>query len=277
VAVLAAGLVVGNYGMQRAMSPGTRLAVASFWEYASFVVNSLIFILVGIEAGLVRWWDKAPLALGAVGAVLVARSAIYPLSWVVNRFGGRIPVNWQHVLFWGGLRGALALALVLGLPETMPERQILVSATFGVVLFSLLVQGLTIGPLLKRLSLAETPSAQTEYHRLASEAMACEAALRELERLLVSETHPTWAIKSLTERYQARKAELSSAIEALELPGGAWEAERARHAERLALLAEKSVLQDAERRGWLDEDEWQRLVERIDEELAALATQREAD
>jgi CPA1 family monovalent cation:H+ antiporter len=275
VAVLAAGLVVGNYGMQRAMSPGTRLAVSSFWEYAAFVVNSLIFLLVGIEAGLVRWWDRWLLALGAVGAVLLGRAAVYPLSWLLNRLGASIPITWQHVVFWGGLRGALSLALALGLPPGLARREALVACTFGVVLFSLLAQGLTIGPLLKRLGLATTETPQTEYHRLASEAMACEAALRELEEHWVAGRHPTWAIKTLAERYQARLAELTQAIEALEMTGGSREEERGRHVRRLAVLAEKSVLQDAERRGWLDEEEWKRLTARIDEELAGLAAERE--
>src|SRR5439155_1597027 len=120
----------------------------------------------------------------------------------------------------------------------LPGRNALVAGTFGVVLFSLLAQGLTVGPLLRRLGLTTSQTPESEYHRLASEAMACDAALRELERLWVAETHPTWAIKTLTERYRDRRDELTRAIEALEMGGVAREEEQARQAERLALLAE---------------------------------------
>jgi CPA1 family monovalent cation:H+ antiporter len=121
IAVVAAGLVVGNYGMPTSMSAGTRLAVASFWEYATFVVNSIVFLLIGIEVAYVNWWHKAGLVAGAVIAVLVGRAAIYPLSLLVNRLKGNIPIAWQHILFWGGLRGALSMALVLGLAPQFPH------------------------------------------------------------------------------------------------------------------------------------------------------------
>ncbi len=115
MAVVVAGIVLGNVGMQTAMTPGTRLAVTAFWEYAGFVVNSIVFLLVGIEVGFVDWRHKIGLALGAVAIVLIGRAAIYPISLLVNRVKGDIPFAWQHVLFWGGLRGALSMALVLGL------------------------------------------------------------------------------------------------------------------------------------------------------------------
>lgn len=270
IAVVAAGLVVGNYGMQTGMSASTRLAVVAFWEYAAFVVNSLVFLLVGIEASLLNWWQNIGLALGAVGAVLVGRASIYPLSFLVNRLRGNVPLRWQYVLFWGGLRGALSMALVLGLGQEFPHRDKLVAATFGVVLFSLLVQGLTIGPLLRRLGLTEPRTKESEYHRLASEALAVEAALRELERLWTTEAYPNWAIKTLTEQYQARRAALEEAVQGLGLSPETLEEARAIEGRRLALLAEKSALYEAARRGWLDEEEWRRLVTRIDDELMAL-------
>jgi CPA1 family monovalent cation:H+ antiporter len=135
--------------MPEAMNAATREAVHDFWEYAAFVVNSIVFLLIGIEVALVRWLDRIWLAVGAVVIVLIGRAAIYPLSLAANGVGGRIPVGWQHILFWGGLRGALSMALVLGLDARFPDRGTLVAATFAVVAFSLLVQGFTVGPLLK--------------------------------------------------------------------------------------------------------------------------------
>jgi CPA1 family monovalent cation:H+ antiporter len=181
-----------------------------------------------------------------------------------------VPRRWQHVLFWGGLRGALSMALVLSLSRDYPHRNALVAATFGVVLFSLLAQGLTIGPLLKRLGLSQVQTRESAYHRLASEMLAVEAALRELERLMTAEAYPNWMIKALTEQYQKRRAELAAAIQELGLSRESLEEARAIEGQRLTLIAEKSALFEAERRGWLEEDEWRSLVARIDGELLAL-------
>jgi CPA1 family monovalent cation:H+ antiporter len=274
IAVVAAGLVVGNYGMPTSMSASTRLAVASFWEYAAFVVNSIVFLLIGIEVAYVNWWHRVGAVVGAVVAVLVGRAAIYPLSWLVNRLKGEMPLAWQHILFWGSLRGALSMALVLGLEQRFPYRDTLEAATFGVVLFSLLVQGLTIGPLLKRLGLTETRVKRTEYQRLAGEVIAREAALRELERLRASEAYPNWAIKLLTEQYRAELAALLEARRALDLGDETLAEEQALEIRRLALLAEKSALSEAERRGWLEAEDWRRLAARIDAELTSLIAER---
>src|SRR5205823_12060452 len=98
-----------------AMSPGTRLAVSSFWEYAAFLANSFVFLLIGVEAAYVSWQTRIVAVLAGIIAVLGGRAAIYPLSALVNRLRGNVPRPWQHVLYWGGLRGVLSMALVLSL------------------------------------------------------------------------------------------------------------------------------------------------------------------
>src|SRR5204863_7454416 len=126
----------------------------------------------------------APMAAAAAGVVLLSRLGVYPLSELVSRMGGDVPRPWQHVIVWGGLRGALSMALALGLPLSFPYRDTLVAATFGAVLFSLLVQGLTIAPLLRALKLTGgTVGITPELSRLAGEIVASEAALAEIERL----------------------------------------------------------------------------------------------
>ena len=277
MAVVVAGLVVGNVGMPRSMSAGTRLAVSALWEYAAFVVNSLVFLLIGIEAASVHWGDKWAVALGAVGIVLLGRAAIYPLSWVVNKAGGRVPASWQHVLFWGGLRGALSMALVLGLPPDFPQRETLVAATFGVVLFSLLVQGLTIGPLLRRLGLTGGRSASpvsvpdaAALGRVAGERLAAQAALSELARMSAGGEHAAWAVQELMGHYRARLAALERAAQSPDPDAGAHRERQAVRVRRAALSAEKGALQQAERQGELPESDWRRIAARIDAELLAL-------
>ena len=156
LAVITGGLLVGNYG-KTGMSAATRAAVGGFWEYAAFVVNSVVFLLVGIEEARAGLLHSLPFALTAALTVLVGRLAVYPISFLAGKLHGErdtIPGSFQHVLVWGGLRGALSMALALGLAPDFPFRAQIVTATFGTVLFSLLVQGLTIGPLLRRLKLA---------------------------------------------------------------------------------------------------------------------------
>ncbi len=159
LAALVAGLVVGNSGQRLPLPEGGRAALESFWDFAAFVANSLIFLLIGRSlaqqplAGLL--WP----AVLAIALVMAGRAvAVYPLCAAFAR--GRLAVEraHQHVLFWGGLRGALALALALGLPGDLAGRDTLIAVTYAVVAFSIFAQGLTMGPLLRRLG--QVPSAR---------------------------------------------------------------------------------------------------------------------
>lgn len=153
IAVIVAGITIGNYG-RRKMSPNTQVAVDSFWEYAAFVVNSLVFLLIGLEIPLSLLAQYAGFISWTVLAMVVSRAAvIYGLFPLINRLSSPVAGEWRHILFWGGLRGSLSIALVLSLPLTTTNRVQLVAMTFGAVTFSLLAQGLTISPLLKLLKL----------------------------------------------------------------------------------------------------------------------------
>ena len=161
IATASAGLMVGNFGAKRGMSAGTRTAMQSFWEYISFVMNSLVFLLIGLEIHvreLLQNWASVVLAIGAV--FLGRAFSIYLLVPLSNRFAEKIPLRWQHVAVWGGLRGALALALALSLTTAFPYREQILNLTFGVVIFSILVQGLTIKPLVRILKLANGDDAK---------------------------------------------------------------------------------------------------------------------
>ena len=163
IAVVVAGLIMGNYGSRLAMSKRTRETIHTFWESIDFIVNSIVFLLIGIElqqpdvGGAVKLLDPAVLlAIGAVFlATLVARGLmVYPLAWI---YGRHWPSGWKHVVFWAGLKGSIPLALVLGLPlePLKPLREFLVPVAFGVVLVSLLLQGLTIPALIKAVDVGE--------------------------------------------------------------------------------------------------------------------------
>lgn len=159
IAVLGAGVVIGNYARRVGMSPNTQVAVDSFWEYAAFVVNSLVFLLIGLEIPLSLLAQHIVHIVWAVLAMTAARVlVIYGLIATSNRFTEPISFRWQHILFWGGLRGSLSIAMVLSLPLSVPDRTQLVAMTFGVVIFSLLAQGLTVSPLLRGLKINRSNS-----------------------------------------------------------------------------------------------------------------------
>ena len=155
IATATAGLVVGNLGT-RGCSAQTKTALESFWAYIAFLMNSLVFLLIGLEVHVDALLDAWGPVLLTIAAVLVGRAlSVYLLVPASNLFQDKIPLRWQHVMVWGGLRGALALALALSLDSAFPDRARVLDLTFGVVIFSILVQGLTMKPLLRILDLAD--------------------------------------------------------------------------------------------------------------------------
>jgi CPA1 family monovalent cation:H+ antiporter len=151
----------GNYGRRVAMSAGTRAAVQSFWDFAAFALNSVVFLLLGFEvptAALAASWREI---LIAYVAVLLARVVIVFAGRAADRFRrseDRIPNSWRIVLAWGGLRGALSMVLALALSADSSQRETIIRLTAGVVVLSLVVQGATMSSLLRRLKLRREPA-----------------------------------------------------------------------------------------------------------------------
>jgi CPA1 family monovalent cation:H+ antiporter len=150
LATITAGLYLGNFRALGTISVRGKEAVAAFWEYAAFTSNSLIFLLMGMRVGhqdLLAFWKPSMMAIALV--TLGRAAAIYPCCALFAASSQPVSARHQHFLFWGGLRGALALALALGLPSDLPYAQAIVTTSFAVVAFSIFVQGLTIAPLLR--------------------------------------------------------------------------------------------------------------------------------
>jgi CPA1 family monovalent cation:H+ antiporter len=158
LATVAAGLLMGNLGALRDTEQGPlslegREFVLAFWEFAAFLANSIIFPLIGVSIARLGLNSFGTVSLmAAIGIVLAGRAlTVYPLSLLFWKSKRAIPLGQQHVLWWGGLRGALALALALALPPTLALRNEIVLTTFAVVAFSIIVQGVTMPLLLRRL------------------------------------------------------------------------------------------------------------------------------
>jgi monovalent cation:H+ antiporter, CPA1 family len=158
LATVVAGIVLGSYGRRIGMSQRTEEAIDIVWEFIAFLLTALAFLLVGLAISVPRLLEAAwPIAFAVVGALVARAIVIYGLlnglsrvSWP-GRLPRHVPVPWLHVMFWAGLRGAVAVAMALSLPAAFPERQLLQEITFGVVLFTLLFQGTTIGTVARRI------------------------------------------------------------------------------------------------------------------------------
>lgn len=157
LASLTAGLLVGNVGQLGSISDEGRPHVLSAWEFFAFLANSFVFLLIGIEEAAVPLDRLGYLTAAlAVLLVLVGRAvAVYPLANLFRPTSLKVSVPYQHVLFWGGLRGALALALALAVPTSVAEREHIIITAFVVVAFSIFAQGLTMPWLVRHLGLIE--------------------------------------------------------------------------------------------------------------------------
>jgi len=159
IATVIAGLMIGNYGRRLSMSEKTTKTVETFFESIDFVINSMLFILIGLELREVPTDIMWRTVFIAIAAMMIGRAAVsYSFYWLLNQVGTKRPKRWKHILFWGGLRGSIPIALMLQLPnEGVLEtwRPILLVAGFGCVFFSLVVQGITIGPLMRKLGIGD--------------------------------------------------------------------------------------------------------------------------
>jgi len=165
IAVMSAGLVVGWY-LNHRLSLEVRTYLQEFWEYGAFIANSLIFLLVGLTTSsfILRLGTEEPrfwIAIGwAIFAVLIARAvAVFGLVPFSNWIQKSEPIGWRYqlVTYWGGLRGAVALALALSLDRSFPNRDLIIAMTLGVALFTILIAGTTTGKLISWLKINEPP------------------------------------------------------------------------------------------------------------------------
>ncbi len=160
IAVVLAGLIMGNYGRMFSMTKRTRETVENFWEVIDFLINALLFLLIGFEMKVYIPDIEQYLAPGAlvVAIALLARAmTVYPVWWMVSKTRQSFPFPWTHVLWWGGLKGSIPIALVLGMPSEIPFRaEFLVLAGF-LVGFSLVIQSLTMKPLVRTV-VAKSPA-----------------------------------------------------------------------------------------------------------------------
>lgn len=265
LAVVAAGLINGNLGPQ-GMSPTTRIVIFNFWEYVAFLANSLVFLLIGLEVdvpALLAAWHPI---VWAIGAVILARViVVYGLNLLSRRFAEPVSLRWQHVMSWGGLRGALSLALALSLPASFgAERALLRTMAFGVVLFTLLVQATTLRPLIRRLGIALRDPDQIEYEKRHARLIALRSAENHLEQRYREGLLSTHTWETLRPKLQEQLALLAEAVRESLRSAPALEAEEMDTARREILRAQRSAFMGLLQDGVISNEVYENLSAEVD-------------
>lgn len=263
LAVVAAGMACGNVGARFGMTPTNRIAVESFWEYAVFVANGYVFLLLGKEIDLFRMLGHAvPIVIAWVSLTASRGIVIVLVERALSRSAERIPPRWAAVLTWGGLRGSLSMVLALSLATDYEHRDLLLDLTFGVVLLSILAQGPTMTAVLRWAGALAGGSEHATYVKLRTSLRGVRDALRRLDELKsLGEIHER-TYDTLRGRFGGREAQLEEALSQLDasaVDAQAAELRRVRHelvdVERKAVqsAAERGALDDAATRELLDE------------------------
>ena len=281
LAAVAAGLYVGEQSTG-IISAESRLRASAFWEVLAFLLNSVLFLLIGLELPTVlggltsipapELIADAALVSGVVVAVRLAWSfALAPVSKAVRR-PLALP-SWRErvVVGWSGMRGAVSLAAVLAIPltvggEAFPHRDLIVFVTSAVVVATLVPPGLTLGPLIERLGLAAGERERAARHHAEARASLARAALARLDELAEEEAAPVDSLDRLRSRYDDRLRRLEAKLDG----GSTAEGDLGVNVRRELLAAERGALADLRREGEMP-DRLARAIERdLDLEEARL-------
>jgi CPA1 family monovalent cation:H+ antiporter len=274
IATVAAGLTMGSYGRNK-ISPPVQEHMEAFWEYFAFVCNSFIFLLVGMSIDMGLFVENFGAILLAALVVLAARAlAVYGLFPVVEglKLAEKVDAKFQTVIFWGGLRGALAIVMALSIPHDLPQRDFLLVLTLGVVLFSLLVNGLTIKKLMSLLGL-DRYSLKERFERV----QAILEAKEEASKSIPAFSEERAINKSVLEKWQRRQARAMRTLtgELDELKGELKDEDESEVVLRHLLFMERGRYMEMFEEGLLREDNLKEMRLSIDRQIDRLKEGRE--
>ncbi len=257
IAVSAVGMILGNFGSRIGMSPRTRLMVSEFWEFVAFFVNSIIFLLIGVQIRYSSLSSNFNIIFVAIIAVVVARlMVIFGLGAISNALSKtKLSLAEQTALWWGGLRGAVPIALALSAPKYLSGRQELIDIIFAVVFFTLLVQGLSMPWLMKKLDLVGDQPLRQEYSQL----FARRIALKRVTKLMDQSVDQFADLDPEFRRYQSNlvKKELESLedkIQKLQLEYPQLRTIIEEQFKRTMLDAEADTYAELLQSGWLNQN-----------------------
>lgn len=275
LAVVAAGLMVGNVGLDNT-SPSTRLTLEHFWQLLTFLVNSMVFLVIGLTIRLEDLVDHlGEVAIAVIGVLALRAALVYGLSAVSAAVqpSRRIPRSYRHLMVWAGLRGAISLALALTITAGDFDQDTVDTVrfmTFGVVLFTLLIQGTTIAGVMRRLGLSGTADNELTQQRHQARIHMARAGQSEVARLGAEGVLFGDLADSLAKTYQRDVGRQSAALRDHFGHHPELEVAMLLQARREALTAERTALADFLRTGMIDTTVAEDLAVELDDRMAVL-------
>ena len=269
MATVAAGLTMGSYGRTK-ISPPVHREMESSWEYFAFICNSLIFLLVGLSVDFALFVDNSGAIFFGAFAVVAGRAlAVYTLFPLIGKFETVEKVNraFQTIIFWGGLRGALAIVIALSIPDELEQKSFILSLTLGVVLLSLFINGLTIRNVIALVGL-DKYTLKERYERLQAIVSASKQAVLKMESLVSQGVIHKTLFTSRKQAYEKEIAELREKLAQLTQGQTSFRYEdESEIILRHCLNLERSQYQTLFEEGSLNEDSLKEMNHRIDIEL----------
>jgi CPA1 family monovalent cation:H+ antiporter len=270
LAVVTAGLVVGSLGWKD-LRPAGKVAIRSFWEVAAFGVNSVVFLLIGLQVDFEQLWSgRAAIGWGLLALTLGRALAVYPLLAATRLVAPRVPLAWQHLMVWGNLKGSLSMALVLSLPTDLPQRDLLVVIVFGCTIVTLTVQGLSLGRVIRAMGMGRLGDTERRVEHQQAQLLAARAGQAELDRLQHMGLLPLGVFQRMRAAYQKVIARSERSLQDMLAIHAGEETRYSETVRRHLLAVEKSALRDAVGSGIVSEEVASELGAGIDKQLAQI-------
>ena len=296
IAVVVAGLLVGNHGIEQGMTPAARIGLHHFWEVVVFLINSMLFLMIGYELQTILVPSTETLVLAFIGimAASVARIVVFPLTALSN-LSKQQPISkeWQVAMYWGGLRGSIPIALLLLLSHIVhegthlegidgliylsgPAFEKMLIIGFSVVLWTLIFQGLTMKPLLRKLGITGVISeSEQEYEIALAEVIGSKAALVRLNELADDGMISQKDKENLSESYLRQEFAAQQRVTLLSR-SSIVHAARVESARREMLLSQIEALREEGRRGTISTHVSSRILKGLNEALSESLHERES-
>lgn len=268
MSTVAAGLVCGNRALNNIAFPSIRIATESFWEYVSFALNSLIFLLIGFSIDMSILFQLWPLVLLAYFSVLIARYVVMLGNWGIFRLTRlKFPFSWSMVMGWAGIRGALSMILALSIPTSLPYKAQIVALVFGVVLLSILVQGLSMLPVVKLLKVVGVKKDLTAYEVAKAETSVMAESIEAIRLLATKKRIHEDSATQLENEFLGMMAKARSALDKIQLEKEAIIIEEFFQVKRSLLMKQKEQYLNMYQQGSLGYAAYNILIQKVDGQI----------
>ena len=271
MSTVAAGLVIGAKSFTKEIYPSIKLTTETFWNYVAFLANSLIFLLIGLSINidmLVNYWKWIVIAYIAM---MIARYMVVFFTWgIFANTSYKFPFSWSVIMGWGGIRGALTMVLAMSLPDNFKYKEFIVTMVFGVVLLSILIQGITMPFLIKLFKLNITKEKILEYEEIKTKIKLIQNVINYLNELkskmLINENIYTELIKE----YRDKLNTLSQKLQSLNIDINDYKQQESLKIKREILMREKEYLLELYRSGNISNKTYKKIADEIDAQIFEL-------